>query len=346
MKVNFTFAVLSFIFAFCLLPFALASAHEVYILSPEAIQHATDQQSPNPLEAFAGNEGRFFFWGFVAAVVTLTVFFASLFRAFAARTETLFAYLKRRAHLVVRFTVGTTLIVFSLTGALYGTELSFDAVFSGGAPFVRALMFALGACIVAGFQTRLAAAAALAIFAYAATSLGAYSITYLQHAGAYAFLILVGGGEWTVDHRYHLGWHARKQLERYSYLAFPLLRITLGLSIIFASFYAKFLHSNLALSVVSTYGLESFFPFDPLFTVLGAFIIEFLAGLMIVLGIELRWTVLFLVFWLTLAHLYFPEPWWVHLSLYGLGLAVFCHGYDRYSLEGYYLKRGGREPVF
>ena len=63
------------------------------------------------------------------------------------------------------------------------------------------------------------------------------------------------------------------------------------------------------------------------------------------LGVAVRWTALFLAFWLTMGHIFTVEAWWVHLILYGIALAIFCHGYDRWSLEGRFLRRNGREPV-
>ncbi len=323
----------------------LASAHEVYILPPEVISEALSTTSPNPVLAYSGNEGLFYFWGFIAVVVTLTVFFASTFRRVEGWTGPLFALLKRYAHPVVRLTAGTTLIVFGITGSLYGQELPLRDLFAFSPAVVQFGMIALGISIIVGLQTRIMALLALLIYAYAASVGGFYLLTYVQHAAAYVFLILVGGGPWTIDHRFHLGWKFRKRLERFAPYAYPVLRVGLGASIMFAAFYAKFLHSNLALNVITYYRLDAFFPFDPLFIVLGAFIIEFLAGLMLVLGIEIRWTTLFLVFWLTLAHLYFPEAPWVHLSLYGFGIAIFFHGYDRYAIEGRLFKRRGAEPV-
>lgn len=324
---------------------AFASAHEVYVLSPDAIAAAIADGSPSPLLAFLGNESRFFFWAFVCAVVFSTVLFASLFRAFETRTASLFSLLKRAAHPLVRITAGVCLIVYGATSRLYGPELPLEAVFAGAAPFIGWMLVALGACITVGLQTRLAATLALLVYAWGFVSFGPYLLTYTHHAGAYIFLIILGGGPLTLDHRFGLGWALRKRLERASSFAFPLLRVAFGASIVYAAVYAKYLHSNLALEVVTAFGLERYFPFDPLFVVLGAFIIELLAGLMLILGIEIRWTALFLVFWLTLGHLYFDEGWWVHLPLYGYGLALLAHGYDRFTVLGRMFKKRGAEPM-
>ena len=95
----------------------------------------------------------------------------------------------------------------------------------------------------------------------------------------------------------------------------------------------------------STYNLTQYFPFDPLFIVLGAGIIEFLAGVFIIVGFEIRHTVLFLLFWLTLSLLFFQESVWPHLVLVGVLVALFMRGYDRYTVEGRFWGTGGREPV-
>ncbi len=88
------------------------------------------------------------------------------------------------------------------------------------------------------------------------------------------------------------------------------------------------------------------FHFEPLFIVLGACIVELLIGAFFIFGIEIRHTVLFFLFWLFLSLLYFGEAVWPHLVLVGVLLSLFCHGYDKLSLEGYYFKRDKREPVF
>jgi len=123
------------------------------------------------------------------------------------------------------------------------------------------------------------------------------------------------------------------------------MRILFGFGIIYASLYAKFLYSLLALEVVIRYDLTRYFPFDPLFVVLGALIIEFLAGALFMIGIAVRWSSIFLLFWLSLSLVYFQEDVWPHAILFGLSIVVFLHGYDRFSLEGRFLKRRGREPV-
>jgi len=111
------------------------------------------------------------------------------------------------------------------------------------------------------------------------------------------------------------------------------------------------LHNNLALQVASVplagheYSLAYYFGFEPQFLVLGAAIIEILIGLFFIFGVAIRWNSIFLLFWLALSLWYFGESVWPHIVLIGLPLAFIMHGYDKYSLEGYFLKKGRREPV-
>ena len=329
-----------------LLP-SVAAAHEVYVLDSDTVAKAVSTPSPNPFLAYFGNEPQFFFWGFVTFVVASTILSASFFRLFERGLGPFFMHLKRFAHPLVRLTAGGTLLVFATKGVLYGPELTLTSLFGSAAPIAQIAVALIGAALVLGIYTRIAAFLAFIVFLAALQASHLYTLMYVGHAGAYALLMMLGAGGWSLASALPLVrsplW--MKMPRDFAGSAFPILRIAFGAGIMFAAVYAKFLHSNLALAVIERYDLTAYFPFEPLFIVLGAFIIELLAGLMIVLGIELRWTALFLVFWLTLGHLSMDEAWWVHLSLYGFGLAILFHGYDRYSLEGHYLKRGTREPV-
>lgn len=327
---------------------AIASAHEVYVLDSDPIEKALSVASPNPFTAYIGNEHQFFFWGFVSFVVVSTILCASVFRLFERRLDPIFFFLKRFAHVLVRFTIAASLISFGMYSALFGPELPFEQLFGDASGLAQVGLMALGVFILLGLYVRTTAAILLALYVYAYTVFGWYIFTYTDHLGAFLLLLLLGSGPWSLDRRVNGGRMPatlRMFFHHLSPYAFPIMRILFGFGIMFASIYAKFIHSQLALDVVNQYHLTNYFPFDPLFVVLGALIIEFLAGLMMFLGIEIRWTGLFLIFWLTLSLIYFQEAVWPHIVLFGLGLAIFCHGYDRYSLEGLILKRRGYEPV-
>src|SRR3989344_5154877 len=326
-------------FVCSLFSFSFASAHEVYVLDTATVAAGMATASPNPFTAYFGNEYDFYFWGFISLVAFSTILCASLFRIFEKALDPVLFHLKRWAHPLVRITVGSCLISFGIAGKLYGTEIDFDNLFGSLSSVMQWLFILGGAATIAGTYVRTVAVFSIAVYAYAASMLGWYVLTYTDHLGASLLLLVLGAGSWSLEnllHRGHLPHSVRGDLQPF---------VPFGFGLMFASVYAKFIHSQLALDVVNQYHLTDYFPFDPLFIVLGALIIEFLAGLFLVIGFEIRWTSLFLLFWLTLSLLYFGEAAWPHLILFGLGLAIFFHGYDRYSLEGIFLKKHKLEPV-
>lgn len=326
---------------------ALASAHEVYVLDQPTIDAAMAAVSPNPFLAYFGNEYHFYFWAIVSIVVVLTIAAVTFFRLFEKRCGPFLFRMKKFALPVARVTVGLCFIAFAYSGNLYGSELFLDRGFSDLAPYFQVLIAILGLLAVVGYRTRIVGASMVLLYLGALYAYGTYILTYTDFLGAALLLMILGGGKFSLDEVLKLRatpaiLSFTKPLQPYAFL---LLRICFGWGVLFASVYAKYIHSQLALSVVTTYDLTRFFPFDPLFVVLGALIIEFLAGLMILLGIAVRWTVLFLAMWLTLSLLYFQEFIWPHGILFGLAIAIFLHGYDRYTVEGRFLKRGNQEPV-
>lgn len=328
-------------------PLSTASAHEVYVLDEKTIAEAFAAESPNPFSAFHGNEYEFFFWGFISFIVFSTILFASVFHIFEKYARGPLLFLKRAALPLVRLTVAVTLIVFGSYGVLYGPELPLHMIFGGANGWIEIVLMLLGAAILLGVFARTAALGAITLYLYALGTEGLPLLNYLTHLGAYLTLILLGSGEWSLGAKWNVlrSSSIEKTLHRLRPLAFPLLRMGFGFSVMFAAVYAKFLHSELTLQVVYHYELTQHLPFEPLFIVLGALIIEFLAGLMMFLGIAVRWTALFLAFWMTMGHIFTEEMWWVHLILYGIALAIFCHGYDKWSLGGRFLQRDGRDPV-
>ncbi len=235
--------------------------------------------------------------------------------------------LRQWAPLVARVTLGVCLIACAWYGALFGPELPLS-VFGDWATAISAVLYISGALIVFGVLSIPAGFAALGIFALAMVQWGWYPlITYANYLGEILFLLLIA-------------YNAR----RFKQYAFLILRVCFGASLIGASVYAKFIHAQLALDVVAQYHLTQYFHFDPLFIVLGAGIIEFLAGIFIIIGFEIRHTVLFLLFWLTLSLLFFQESVWPHLVLVGVLVALFMYGYDRWTVGGRLFNRGKLQP--
>ncbi len=315
-----------------------AYAHEVYVLSPEEVARAIEAPAMPPWPVIAANASQFLFWAFVTAVIVSTVFAMSISRRLIDAARPALMRAKTYAPLIARLGGGAAFLSFALEGALFGPELSMGRLFGA---FALPLQFALGAAGIAllfGYYTRLAAALGLAAYVAAFAREGSYLLTYIEYAGLLVFLALESTSARTA------GW-----LQRLYAMRWGIMRAAFGFSIMYASLYAKFLHNSLALSVVEKYDLTSyalFAPFSPEFVVLGAAIIEFLAGFLLLLGIEIRHTALFLIFWLTLSMLFFREALWPHIILFALAGAFLLYGYDRFSAVGWLFgNRGRREPV-
>ncbi len=318
-------------------------AHEVYVLDNETISRAMSVVSPNPFSAITGNEFEFFFWGFVSLIVFGTVIAASLFHIFEKQLDPSLFSLKQYALPIARITTGLCVLAFAYSGNIYGSELYLSALFGSATMTIQYGLALLGISLALGLFTRPVSYTLLALYAYTLVVFGSYALTYTDFLGAFTLTAILGGGMWSLDSLRRV--HTPHFIHTLQPFAFPFLRICFGWGVLWASVYAKYIHSNLALEVVVQNDLTRFFPFDPLFVVLGALIIEFIAGLMLVFGIAIRWTLLFLAFWLTLSLLYFQEMIWPHGILLGLAIALLLHGYDRYSLEGYFFKKNHREPV-
>jgi uncharacterized membrane protein YphA (DoxX/SURF4 family) len=324
----------------------LVSAHEVYVLTPGEISYGLRTPPFDMFDVVQSNIGSFFLWGFVAAVVVLTVFAISITRSVENVSMPFLLKLKRYAPIVARLTGGIAFLSCAYYGALFGPELPLGLLFGSAALVVRVALGLIGICFLINRYVLPAAIASLLIFVAALFERGTYMLTYTNYFGEILAMLL--------------GLHGTKRssfavfdslARKYSKYTFPVLRICFGISLIDASLYAKVFHNVLALQVASlplaghAHSLAYYLGFEPHFVVLGAAIIELIAGLLFILGIEIRHTALFLLFWLSLSLWYFGESVWPHLILFGVLGAFVLHGYDRYSLEGYFFMKRGREPM-
>ncbi len=318
------------------------SAHEVYVLKSGEVQNALTATSPNPLTAISGQLGLFIFSGVVIALLMLVVLAIS----FNARVERVFnpilIRIKEFAPLIGRLTLGSALLASGYYQASFGPELPIG-------PNLSLLLLILGGLILAGCLTRIAALLSMIIFAMSVWQYHWYMLTYLNYFGEMFLFLILGGGLWSLD-RHIEGLQKVENIfagfaqffERYSFL---ILRICFGTALLFASFYAKFLHSNLALDTVNDYHLTNYFSFTPLFLVLGAFLIEAIFGLCFFFGVQIRFMAIAFTFFLTLSILFFGEAVWPHIILFGVNFALFAHGYDKYTVGMFFQGKRAGEPV-
>jgi uncharacterized membrane protein YphA (DoxX/SURF4 family) len=329
---------------------APASAHEVYVLPQATIAEAIAAPRFSLLSVLVENLHQFLFWAFIAVLTVVFVFLISISRFLENRLDPLLAKLPRYAPLVSRVTVGIALLSAAWHRALFGPELPLADTFGLFAPAVALLLAFIGFMMIFGWYARGAAVVGLILFAFEALAHGTYLLTYLNYLGELILLFILGAHAVAVHHRGHDARAFSATLLRLKNTlapyAFLILRVTFGISLLYASLYAKVIHDTLALAVTAAYpDLVAFFGFAPKFLVLGAAIIEIVIALFFMLGIEIRFTSLFVLFWLSLSLIYFGEAVWPHIILIGIPIAFLCYGYDRFSLEGFFFKKNGREPV-
>ena len=319
----------------------ISSAHEVYVLSPQEIQTAIHTPSASPLTIIEENAELFSFWAFIALLLVFGVFFISITRILETNLDPFFQRTKHWAPFITRLTVGLSFLAGAFYQASYGPEIPLVGSYGSLTPLITALLVIIGILFITNRFTVFASVIALTLFSVAVYHLHWYMLTYVNYLGEFLMLILVG---------LSFGKEIKKKMEP---IGFLVLRILFGTSLIYSSLYAKIIHSNLALDTVNftdpshgiMYPLTHYLHFTPPFLVLGAACVEVAIGLFFILGIEIRFTALFLNFWLFLSLIHFGEIVWPHIILIGIPIAFFFYGYDKYSLEGYFFKKGDEEPV-
>lgn len=325
-------------------------AHEVYVLTPEQVGTLSTLPSTPLYEIFFANVSDTLIWAGIIGFLIISVFFISISVTLENRFDKHLVKLKKFAPFVARITIGLAFIFCAYNAALFGPELPFSDMFGRFVGLGQIMFYALGLLMLFGIFSRIAGLIGIGIFAYAIVLNGVYMFTYLNYLAEFFVLVLVGSHKFSVTDTRPGRWSITKFLDylavKYGEFAFLILRVGFGFSLIYASVYAKIIHNQLAITVASDFGLDVVFGFSPEFIVLGAALIEILLGLFFIFGIEIRFNAIVLNVFLTLSLLYFGEAVWPHIILIGIPIAFFCYGYDKYSLEGYFFKKGNREPIF
>ncbi len=350
------FGLASFFLSLAALP-GLASAHEVYVLSSSSIDEAVSIPSFNMWNVVVQNLHQFVLWAFIAVLTVLCVFLISTLRFIERWLDPVFVKMKKYAPFIARLTIGVSFLACAYYQATFGPELPLFSTFGPFSGILTSIFAILGVLAIIGLWVRPAAFVALVIFGFTIWFHGIYMLTYVNYLGEIIVLLILGAHGLSFDtyiarrreRAVNAGPAGTTLLSKVGeYLkprSFAILRVLFGIALIYASAYAKIIHNNLALFTVEQYHLDKLLGFEPHFLVLGAAIVELLIGLFFILGIEIRFTSLFFLFWLTLSLLFFGEIVWPHLILIGIPIAYIFYGYDRYSLEGYLFREKKYQPV-
>ncbi len=324
------------------------SAHEVYVLNQQTVSYDVSHPSPDPLTMVKGDSSDFLLATIVGVILVGGIFLISISRRLEKALNPLLIKAKRWAPLVARLTLGLSLLAAAYYRALFGPEIPLESLVGHYAGVLQIVLYLIGVLIIMGLFVRQSAFIALVIFIIAVIAERTYMLTYVNYLGEIIANLVLGGGLWSLDRHLNkatIANSAARWKERLEPYAFPTLRVLFGISALYASWYAKLFHASLALDTVTQYHLTNYFHFPALFVVLGALIVETLVGVFFILGIEIRFTALFFLMFLTLSLFFFGEVVWPHIVLIGVNIAFILHGYDRYSLEGHFFKRRKIEPV-
>ncbi|MEK7603038.1 MAG: hypothetical protein AAB459_02220 [Patescibacteria group bacterium] len=308
-------------------------AHEVYVLNSEKIKTGLNDHSVHVFDALnsAKNVRLFLLFSGIIALLVLIALILS-FKTFFIRIGKKLDKSSSWALVVIRIAFGASLILSAVNNSLYGPELPLGDFY---APFfLKIIMLVSGTSLIVGFKSRLFAAVSIIIWFFAFTVKGPYVLTYINYLGEAIALVMLPRTIFSIDEK--LGSYDGKKfaLEKYS---LPIARILFAFSLLYTAITIKFTTTVLTLDVVRDFQLTRFFPFDPLFVVLGASLIEVLVGLLFLFGILQRFTSALFLIVMMLSVWFFGEAVWPHLLIIALGVGLFMHRPDNLTLDSMYL---------
>jgi hypothetical protein len=293
-----------------------ASAHEAYVLPKEQFYAALKAPGFNVFTALndPNNLSSFCFISLGVSIVIAGMLFIEYWHG--KKISRFFEKGEKYGAPILRIALGISLIFSALTWNFLGPELSLASL--GGTTLLRYALLMGGLLITFGIFTELGALLALGVYTLASIKYGWYLASYTNYLAEILALIFFGAKTFSLDKRFGL-W--RERLATLRLYESTLIRVGYGFALAFAAVTIKLLHPILTLTVIQTYHLTRFswlFPHDPLLVVLGAGLAELAIGIFIILGFELRLTILISLFYITLSLLYFGEAIWPHLILYGI----------------------------
>ena len=248
--------------------------------------------------------------------------FKKFLRGFRSRAKASEEFLP----LIARLSLGSALIGAGATGVLISPVLvGFEGV-------VAVLELVTGFCLVAGFLTGPAASMSL-IFFGAALARDSYLVGNLDFlALALAFFVL-GSSRPGVDDLLGVKFLSPiKKLQPYVPL---ILRLGVGVSMIFLAIYEKFLNPHTAALVVERYHLTDLVSVSASMWVLSAGVIELVVGLMLMCGWRTRFASMLALAVLTSTFFFFQEPVFAHVTLFGILSMILITGGGAVSLDAY-----------
>jgi hypothetical protein len=300
----------------------VASAHEAYVLDHDYFWSV--MQGPISPDVMAvlhnAHDVHVMIEVIVGVLVLLSLNFffrrSKLGKRANARIEE-FAYLGPH---FVRIAVAIAFFYGAKSSHFLGPELPLAEM--PWAHVLQIVMYASSVMIFLGFLTELAGLAAIIVFTIGLFSFGMYLMTYLNYLGECIALFLFGLRTFSID---SLLFGSLKRFRKLREYDTTIVRVFYGFALIWAAVTVKLLHPELTEHVVNQYNLTRFhllFPGDPLLVTLGAGLVEAAIGFFIIVGFEMRMTILVSLFYITLSLLFFREQVWPHVLLYGISFML------------------------
>lgn len=244
-------------------------AHEYYVL-PTARAAEVYNQHQNIFKVL---EDPFYFKLFlvfsgIAVSVMCILLLLPLFRnvkVLTARLESLFSSASLP---IIRLAVGLVLFASAFTHTIFGPELKISSL-----PMIvslEPLLFTLGFCFFLGMATSLSSLVIMLVFIDAVMVRGFYMLNYTYFAAV--LIMYISKYSFNISNNTKLA----------------VIRIGLGVSLLYTAVTVKLMHPGLSLATIYDFNLQTFLPFDPLFIVFGAFVVEALLGVCFIAGLFVR----------------------------------------------------------
>lgn len=226
---------------------------------------------------------------------------------------------------IARIAVGIMLI-----GAGVGSNLISPVL--PGFPQFSSLEIFLGFLILTGLLLFPAIMAAIGLYIFALAQ-NIYAFGNLEILALFIVILLLASGKPGIDDLFDLT-VLKLRHPRPNFVPF-IVRVGLGLAMMFLAIYEKFLNPHLSELIVSQYQLTSIIPVSPEMWILSAGIIEFLVGLALVVGFQTRFVAASAFAILTVSFFFFGETVYSHITLFAALSILFVTGGGKLSLDEY-----------
>jgi len=234
--------------------------------------------------------------------------------------------------LILRLMVGGFLVLSGLTDKLFSPQASIS--FSGSISIVSTLQIAAGTLLFLGLLTKIGAVILVALVALSFAQLGVHGLDQFVLLGVAVVLFFEGGLKHSLDSLTIAKVPAVRKigtyLDAYKVYSMPMLRITLGISLIWLGLTEKLLAPELTEAAVIKYSVP-YFPELRLFVFFCGFF-EVLLGAHYLLGIFNRLISLIYLGLLGSAFFLFGEGV-NHLHLFAVALAFLIRGAGPYRMH-------------